>query len=428
LIDLIQKHLPEVEQFRLETLNDNYDKKEEEDNINNIFDNKSEEMDIDFLNDNNDFILNDKKLKKSRTFQIFYNFEKVEKKSAEDKKEEINLKKDNNNIIKITKKKDINPNINNTNNEIIKNDVLKDQNNNDNIDDNDNEEDNKFQTLITYEKDKKDKEKEKRKTPDFINFIENDKFIYDDLKYLELLVKEKINRNNSNSNTNSNITEEKKINNKNINNKVAKINKISLNNEKKEKKEKIRIKKHKNSLQKSPKFTYTKPQLSYFKNKKLSSSYNQKKANRITSDSFKLYDDILIKENDDEKINNNKPIKMYYHENNISSINNKYNNDEEKENVKDSEDEGIINEINHVKNYYYKTIQNYELGESLKNNNNIFYQINTSNNFFINICNDNINNNNKNSCRQKVKFNNFIDKISTKENSDSNHKLYNKHD
>jgi serine/threonine-protein kinase 24/25/MST4 len=86
LIDLIQKHLPEVEQFRLETLNDNYDKKEEEDNINNMFDNKSEEMDIDFLNDNNDFILNDKKLKKSRTFQIFYNFEKVEKKVMEIKR------------------------------------------------------------------------------------------------------------------------------------------------------------------------------------------------------------------------------------------------------------------------------------------------------------------------------------------------------
>ena len=150
LIDLIQKHLPEVEQFRLETLNDNYDKKEEEDNINNISDNKSEEMDIVFLNDNNDFKLNDKPLKKSRTFQIFYNFEKVEKKSDEDKKEEINLKKDNNNI-KITKKSDINSyinNINNMNNEIIKNDVLKYQYNNDNIDDNDNEEDNKFQTLF----------------------------------------------------------------------------------------------------------------------------------------------------------------------------------------------------------------------------------------------------------------------------------------
>ena len=82
---------------------------------------------------------------------------------------------------------------------------------------------------------------------------------------------------------------------------------------------------------------------------------------------------------------------MYYHENNISSINS--NNANNEENINDDDDEGTINEINHEKDFYYRTIQNY--GQNLKKNKNVFYEINVSNNLFINICNDNKKNPNK---------------------------------
>ena len=77
------------------------------------------------------------------------------------------------------------------------------------------------------------------------------------------------------------------------------------------------LKKH--SAQNSPKFTYNKPHLTYFKNNKSVSKI--KKERKTTNDSLKLFDEMLQKENDEEIIINNKPIKMYYHENNISSIN-----------------------------------------------------------------------------------------------------------
>ena len=443
IIDLVQKHLKDVEIYRMKTLNNNYnnnnkkeqeqeneeEEEEEEEKDSNLFDNKSEVKFLDLQRDNSDFILNDNDtLKKSRTIQIFCNSKNDKKRKDEDKKEEKENEKEintisedkkiiddktNNIIINSCDDNNNNDNISNINN---RNDLIIDQLDNDNIDEN--EEDNKFQTLITYDEEIKDNEIENKKNPDFINFIENDKFIYDDLKYLELMAKEKIN-NNNNINSKSNIVRKKSMNDKNNNNKNNdnKINYIINENKK------IKEKKHNNSLQKSPQTAaYTKPQISYFKKKKISSSYNQRKDNRkmLTNDSFKIYDEILQKDNIDEKIYNNKPIKMNYHENNISTINKRYENNEE--NVKDSDDESTINQINHVKNYYYKTIQNYERGQSLKNKNNIFYQINTSNNYFINICNDNNNNNNNstntNTAREKTKFDKLIDHNNIRDNSE----------
>ena len=442
VIDLVKKHLKDVEIYRMKTLNNNYnnnnkkeqeneEEEDEEEEVSNLFDNKSEEKLFVVQSDNSDFILNDNDtLKKSRTIQIFCNSKNDKKRKDEDKKEEKENEKEINTISEDKKIIDDKTNNiiinscddNNNNNDNIsninnRNDLIIDQLDNDNIDEN--EEDNKFQTLITYDEEIKDNEIENKKNPDFINFIENDKFIYDDLKYLELMAKEKIN-NNNNINSKSNIVRKKSMNDKNNNNKNNdnKINYIINENKK------IKEKKHNNSLQKSPQTAaYTKPQISYFKKKKISSSYNQRKDNRkmLTNDSFKIYDELLLKDNDDEKIYNNKPIKMNYHENNISTINKKYENNEE--NVKDSDDEGSINQINPVKNYYYKNIQNYERGQSLRNKNNIFYQINTSNNYFINICNDNNNNNNNNStntntAREKTKFDKLIDHNNIRDNSE----------
>ena len=148
----------------------------------------------------------------------------------------------------------------------------------------------------------------------------------------------------------------------------------------------------KHSAQNSPKFTYNKPHLTYFKNNKSVSKI--KKDRKTTNDSLKLFDEMLQKENDEEIINNNKPIKMYYHENNISSINSRCEDENNQENINDTDDEGIINGINHENDYYYKTIQNY--GQNLKKNKNVFYEINVSNNLFINICNDNCKNHRNN--------------------------------
>ena len=88
----------------------------------------------------------------------------------------------------------------------------------------------------------------------------------------------------------------------------------------------------------------------------------------MKKDSLKLFDDILIKESEEEIIHNNKPIKMYYHENNISSINSK--NETYEENIDDNDDEGVINEINHEKDFKYKTIENY--GKNIKSYVKIF--------------------------------------------------------
>ena len=372
--DLIKKHLKDVENFRLESLNYNKDYSEKKKYYNNTENNIILENDI--INNkvnNTNFYLKEKSLNKSNTIHLFGDI----KLKDDDKKDFINM---NNSEIddKIYNNEDKQIEIKNNNN-------IKDEKNN------------KFQTLISYDNEIKDKEK----NPVYLNYIENDKFIFDDLKYLELVAKSHIN----------NDSEEKKK--KKINKIVIKKKEKEKENKNKESKENRNIlnkscqnyydkklrrkdyKDNKKSIPNSPKFTYTKPQLSYFKNnKKLSNSSNKNDRRTITNDSLKIYDEILIKENEETIINNNKPKKMNYHKNNISYINSKNENNEE--NINDTDDDGIINEINKKKDYKYKTIQNY--GQKK----NILYKINVSNNLFINICNDNFN-----GYRNKINIENY---------------------
>ena len=358
LKSLIQKHLKDVEKFRMESFIDGNDEKnnDKEENLENL-ENNSKEINLrdeDGKENENPLFenvyLKEKALNKSKTFQIF-NFNENELKKDDSINLEYNNKKDFNvkdkNNIEKNNKDNNNNNNNNTNDK---------DNNNDN--DNGNEEEkNKFQTLITYDNDTAKKGKDK-KNPEYLKYIENDKFIYDDLKYLEIIAKEHINKIDLKNKKNTNF-----------------LNKTS---------QECYIKKNLNS----PKFTYNKPHLTYFK--KNNKNISVKKEERKRKNSSKIFDEILNKSNDEEIINNNKPIKMYYHENNISSINSKCDEISNQENINDTDDEGIINEINHENDYYYKTIQNY--GQNLKRNKNVFYEINVSNNLFINICNDNCNN------------------------------------
>ena len=83
---------------------------------------------------------------------------------------------------------------------------------------------------------------------------------------------------------------------------------------------------------------------------------------------------------------------MFFHENNISTINSKNEKDQNKEDVYDSDDEGFINSIHKDEDIAYKTTENYRKKDGkLKN---IIYEINITDNLFINIANDA--NNNKN--------------------------------
>jgi hypothetical protein len=224
--------------------------------------------------------------------------------------------------------------------------------------------------------------------------MENDKFIYDDLKYLELIIKESIKNEEKKEQKEKNnkiSIAKKKSSNKKENTKIKKkisYSKTDYNYFEKKKHKKIKPKEKKRSIPNSP---YSKPQLSYFKiNKNTSSSVPKKSERNTLSNNFvKMYETLLKSVPDDDIINNNKPIKMCFHENNISSINSRNENDEE--NIKDSEDEGTINLNNSNKDYCYKTLQNHR--KTFKRNKSIFYEINVSNNLYINVCN---NNNDKN--------------------------------
>ena len=376
LKELIKKHLKDVEKFRLESFNDeekyndNEENSEDSKNLeNNVKEINHEMKEKEFKEKESTLFQNvyskEQAINKSRTFHIF-DINESKLKKDDSKKLENKIKKDDN-----IKEENI---ILNTNNKIVKkekkekNDIEKNINiYNINNKNNNDEGKNKFQTLITYDNETniEDKSKEKDKNnPEYLKFIENDKFIYDDLKYLELIAKEHINNMDSKSKKNTKY-----------------LNKTSQDYFTK-----------KNSVQNSPKFTYNKPHLIYFKNNK--SISNIKKERKTTNDSLKIFDEMLQKGNYEEIINNNKPLKMYYHENNISSINSKCEDENNQENINDTDDEGIINRINHENDYYYKTIQNY--GQNLKKNKNVFYEINVSNNLFINICNDNCKNNRNN--------------------------------
>ncbi len=428
LKNLIKKHLKDVEKFRLESFND--DEIYNEKNENELKDDHNKENN-DSLKDNNsstifsNVYLKEKELNKSRTFHIFNMKEEKEPKKGENKiSEEENIKTSKikkifnkkihykiNNNSKNNSKKEKEKNIKEKKIEINKKNDSEKENNNDQEE----EKSNKFQTLISYENNIKEKVKENKKIPEYLNYIQNDKFIYDDLKYLELLAKDHINKiNNKNKNESNNKNKKNtnkdssKLKRKNINkeNKIS-INKTSPNYSAQNKKNiKIKIKEKKKSAPNSPKFTYNKPHLSYLlknnnkNNNKKNKSFEKNKGRKTKNDSLKIFDEILKKENDDEIINFNKPIKIYYHENNISSINS--NNENNEENINDDDDEGIINEINHEKDY--KTIQNYR--QNLKKNKNVFYEINVSNNLFINICNDRNNNQNKNNYLKNSEQNN----------------------
>ena len=261
------------------------------------------------------------------------------------------------------------------------------------------EEDNaiqKYDTLIINESEQKDKEKKlnEKKKIDYVYFMENDKFIYDDLKYLELIIKESIKNEEKKEQKEKNnkiSIAKKKSSNKKENTKIKKkisYSKTDYNYFEKKKHKKIKPKEKKRSIPNSP---YSKPQLSYFKiNKNTSSSVPKKSERNTISNNFaKIYENLLKSVPDDDIINNNKPIKMCFHENNISSINNKYENNEE--NIKDSDDESTINLNNSNKDYCYKTLQNHR--KTFNKNKSIFYEINVSNNLYINVCN---NNNDKN--------------------------------
>ena len=165
--DLIKKHLKDVENFRLESLNYNKDYNEKKKYYNNTENNIILENDI--INNkvnNTNFYLKEKSLNKSNTIHLFGDI----KLKDDDKKDFINM---NNNS-------EIDDKIYNNEDKLIE------TKNNNNIKD---EKNNKFQTLISYDNEIKDKEK----NPDYLNYIENDKFIFDDLKYLELVAKSHIN-------------------------------------------------------------------------------------------------------------------------------------------------------------------------------------------------------------------------------------------
>ena len=323
--NLIKKHLKDVENFRLQSLNNN--------NKNGIGENtelyiNNEEEEENLININKNDCLTDI-INKSKTYQIF-------------------SKKNNNNTT-------INYNNNDTTTSKVNNDLntssinIRNETKKDNNEENEEEEkDNKFQTLIIYDKEEKQNTKEKKDKLNFINYIEKDKFIFDDLKYLEIMAKENLKDNTFNTENN--------ISNKEIkNDNTIKIN-IKKNNEKNEE----------NPNKNSSDYTYIKPQLtSYFrnKNKKFSNSVSQLKKDDknylAKNDSLKIYEEVLLKDNSDDLINYNKPIKIKYHENNISSINNK-NERKDEENVDDSDDEFVNKNPNATHNYFYKIIHNYE--------------------------------------------------------------------
>ena len=308
LKDLIKKHLKDVEKFRLESFNE--DEVNNEKNENELKNKDIKEEDNDSIKDNNNSIFSnvynkERVLNKTRTFHILNMNEGKEVKKEEIKllEEEEKKNKKYPKIKKIFNKKIFNKiNNNNINNKIKKekenkikvDNNKKNENEKDNRNDNCEEKSNKFQTLITYENDIREKAEENKKIPEYLNYIENDKFIYDDLKYLELIAKNYINNNNKNESNKKNKNKKNskkdssKIKKRNINkkNKII-INKTSPSYSSKNNKKKIKInlKEKKISAPNSPKFTYNKPHLSYIKNNnKKNRSFEKNKGRKTTTD------------------------------------------------------------------------------------------------------------------------------------------------
>jgi hypothetical protein len=384
--NIIKRHLKDVEKYRLDSL-----KKEESEY--GFFDTKEKY----YTNKgNNKFYINESKSFKIDNSSVIKKENQILKKKQNYKEKvnynnSINICNNNFNINEFKKYKN-KEKIKNENSLILTNNIACYNKDEETVNQ-------RYDTLIINESGQKDKEKKsnEKKKIDYVYFMENDKFIYDDLKYLELIIKENIN--------NEEQKEQKAKKNKIVIPKKKSINKNLSSNKKEKKKVKNKIsfsktdynyfekkktksKEKKKSIPNSP---YSKPQLSYFKiNKNTSSSVPKKSERNTLSNNFvKMYETLLKSVPDDDIINNNKPIKMCFHENNISSINSRNENNEE--NIKDSEDEGTINLNNSNKDYCYKTLQNHR--KTFNRNKSIFYEINVSNNLYINVCN---NNNDKN--------------------------------
>ena len=352
--NLVKNHLKEVEEFREETLQIEQNDKisESTQKIENIINYKESKQNYQ----------NNIRRKDNAIINNIYQKEKILNTSS------IFMK---NNKIKLGKKESRN---NNNNGNINYNNISAKLSKKPNyFDDKFNEEvdkeEKKFQTIITHESiDEEQSNSDKNnKIPEFMKYMKKDKFIYDDLKYLELIAKGHINNNSKK-------------------NKI--YQKISENF----------FKGDKNYLKISSNFTYTKPQLiKYNNNKKIYLSQNTRNNTKNNEEknakSFDVRDNILsISDESDELTSDKKPLKMFFHENNISTINSKNEKELNKENIYDSDDEGFINLIHTNDDATFKTYENYR--KTQKKSKNIIYEIKVSNNLFINISNDTYKNKN----------------------------------
>ena len=321
--NLVKNHIKDVEKFREQTLQ-KYNKNNESES--------NQQIEVEFnynINKNN----SDEKYKRNEGGiinniyhkEIILNSPSFFKHAKDKNKRKIKLERRNmrnekildygNISAKLTKRKDI----------------FKDE-----FQDHIKDEEQKFQTLITHESLEVNKNEIKNNIiPDYINFIEKDKFIFDDLKYLELAAKEFINK-----------KDENKI-----------IEKASEDSNKKN---------FKNELIVPTNFTYTKPHLIRNKNnKKIYLSQKISKNSKINSMETNISSDINdnifpVSKEFDDTINNKKPLKMFFHENNISTINSKNEIDQNKENICDLDDEGIINKIYNNGKFNFKIIDYYK--------------------------------------------------------------------
>ena len=351
--NLVNKHLNDIENFRKETLerNDKLDENENTPKMDKII---NDNMKNDSYNKQNKKISN---LKFNNIQNLLYEGNKLNISSFLKNSNKIklgckasrNMNKNNifdiNNIsAKINKKK-----------EIFKEEFNKEE-------EDDKEE--KYQTIITHGsieiKDLENEEKinNNNEIPEFINYMEKDEFIYDDLKYLELITKDHINNSNKN-----NIIENKK-----------------------------------NVLFIPSNFTYIKPQIVKCKNnKKIYLSKKCKKYQKIHNietgtNSNDINEEVLSisnEEDDDDIINNKKPLKMFFNENNISTINSKNEKYINEENIDDSDDPGFLNKINinGNNNIFSKTIHDNKIIGNSKKDINVTNKIN-NNYLFINSYND----------------------------------------
>ena len=179
--NLVKKYMNDIEKFRKETLQENNGENEETPKMDKI---------INYEINNNSNNNQNKKLNNLKLNNIQNNFsgKKLNISSLLGNSNKIKLKE---NGSRNKKKEDIN-NISAKIN--IRKDIFKNQFNKEE----DNEE--KYQTIITHEsmieQENENENINNNNIPDFMNYMEKDEFIYDDLKYLELIAKDHINNAN----------------------------------------------------------------------------------------------------------------------------------------------------------------------------------------------------------------------------------------